>query len=85
MKVRRQIASAAFVALTLCMTSGLALAQEGGEHHGKSWLDLFKTTGFVGYLMLGASIVGTTLLIEHLVTIRREKMAPEALVKQEGA
>ena len=56
----------------------------------KTWLELFETTGPVGYLMLGCSVAGTTLVIEHIVNLRRDKLAPavlagdlEALINEE--
>lgn len=69
------------VAMAMFVLTNPALAQEG-EKHGKSWLELFKTTGFVGYLMLGVSIVGTSLVIEHFVSLRREKLAPPSLAQE---
>jgi biopolymer transport protein ExbB len=72
-------ATAAFLFL---MTAPAAAFQDAAaDAHGntKSWLELFETTGVVGYLMLGCSIAGTTLVIEHMVTLRREKLAPEAV------
>ena len=63
---------------------------EAGGKHKKTWLELFESTGFVGYLMLGCSIAGTTLVIEHIVSLRRDKLAPavlagdlEALINEE--
>ena len=78
--------------LFLCATAlpVLALQEEGGEGNKKTWLELFETTGPVGYLMLGCSIAGTTLVIEHMVNLRRDKLAPtvlagdlEALINEE--
>jgi biopolymer transport protein ExbB len=78
------------LAVFVCL-SGVALAQEEGGHGGgKTWLELFQTTGWVGYLLVGCSIAGTTLVIEHIVSLRREKLAPtvlagdlEALINEE--
>ncbi len=67
-------------ALVLCFIANTAMAQE--EAHGKSWLELFKTTGFVGYLMVGCSVAGTSLVIEHLVSLRRDKLAPASLAQE---
>ena len=71
----RKLLQGALLALALCSAGGLAQAQEVDPHEGpkKSWLELFKTTGMVGYLMLGCSVIGTTLVIEHIVSLRREK------------
>ena len=64
--------------------------EEGGHGNTKTWLELFETTGPVGYLMVGCSIAGTTLVIEHMVSLRRDKLAPavlagdlEALINEE--
>jgi biopolymer transport protein ExbB len=85
MKTTRKIWSALLAAVVLSVCSGTALAQEGelpGGKHKKSMLELFKTTGWVGYLMVGCSLAGTTLVIEHLVNIRREKFAPTPLAEE---
>jgi biopolymer transport protein ExbB len=76
----RQIALP-FVVILLLAGATFA-AQEGEVKVGKkSVIDLFKTTGFVGWLMVGCSVVGTSLAIEHSVNIRREKLAPESLAQ----
>ena len=78
----------------LCATALPVLALQEGEGEGgkkkKTWLELFETTGPVGYLMLGCSVAGTTLVIEHIVNLRRDKLAPavlagdlEALINEE--
>jgi biopolymer transport protein ExbB len=72
-------ATAAFLWFTMAPARAFQEGATDPHKHTKSWLELFETTGLVGYLMLGCSIAGTTLVIEHIVTLRREKMAPEAL------
>lgn len=70
-------------ALAVLLVANTALAQEGDAHAGgKSWLELFETTGFVGYLMVAVSIAGVSLVVEHLVNIRREKLAPASLAQE---
>lgn len=66
-------------AFALVCFAGLALAQEEGPK--KSWLELFQTTGPVGYMMVITSMAGTALVIEHIVNIRREKLAPTPLAQ----
>jgi biopolymer transport protein ExbB len=68
----------------LVLTTGFAFAQEGADPHsgGKSWLELFQATGLVGWMLLLVSIVGTALVIEHLTSIRRDKIAPPDLVDE---
>ena len=81
MKMPRKSLLVGVAVLALFVVAGTAFAQEG-ETQTKSWLALFQTTGFVGYLMLGVSMVGTALVIEHLVNLRREKLAPAALADE---
>jgi biopolymer transport protein ExbB len=66
----------------LTLTSGSLFAQEAAHPPGKSWLELFQTTGIVGYLLLLVSIAGTALVIEHFTSIRREKIAPPDLIDE---
>lgn len=66
-------------AFALVCFAGLALANEEGPK--KSWLELFQTTGPVGYMMVITSMAGTALVIEHIVNIRREKLAPTPLAQ----
>jgi len=92
MKTLRIPKFASSTALAVILLAGGAAAATAAEAEGpkKSWLELFETTGFVGYLMLLASVAGTTLVIEHMVNLRREKLAPamlagdlEALINEE--
>src|SRR5436190_21833192 len=53
-----------------------AFGAEEGHGSKKSILDLFKSTGWVGYLMVLTSIVGTVLAIQNVVEIRMDKLAP---------
>ena len=57
----------AFPLVLFLLTAPAMALQEGGHGNTKSWLELFETTGPVGYLMVGCSIAGTTLVIEHMV------------------
>jgi biopolymer transport protein ExbB len=80
MKTLRYIRLAGALALLLFLIPSPVFAlQEGEEGPKKTWLELFETTGPVGYLMLLVSVIGTTLCIEHIVSLRREKLAPEVL------
>lgn len=47
-----------------------------GHGGGKTILELFKATGWVGYLMVLTSVVGTVLAIQYTVEIRMDKLAP---------
>ena len=71
------------VLLAAVLLPNVAMAQDVDPHaHGKSWWELFKTTGWVGILLLLVSIGGTTLVIEHFVSIKRDKLAPPRLTSE---
>ncbi len=67
-------------AMCFVVFAGAALAQEDVTPD-KSLMELFQTTGIVGYMMLLVSMTGTALVIEHIVNIRREKLAPTPLAQ----
>ena len=75
--IPRVLGAAALLSLVLA-SPVFAMAAQEAEHSKKSWLELFLTTGPVGYLMVLCSVIGTTLVIEHLVNLRRDKLAPDA-------
>ena len=81
MKIQRILRLAGFLPLVLGLLAAPAAAfqEAGGHEKTKSWLELFETTGPVGYLMALVSVIGTTLVIEHMVSLRREKLAPDVL------
>ncbi|MSR61667.1 MAG: hypothetical protein EXS08_16205, partial [Planctomycetes bacterium] len=65
MKLSRILYLIGAAPLLACLLAAPAAAyQEGGEGKGstKTWLQLFETTGPVGYLMAGCSVAGTTLV-----------------------
>jgi biopolymer transport protein ExbB len=79
----RRLLLLGLVALAFCVLSPYALAATQAEHvPGKSWWELFKTTGVVGIILLVVSIAGVTLVIEHFTSITRERLAPSDLVDE---
>ena len=78
MILRKRINVLALMSLVLLL-SGTAFAAEEQAVHKKSMMELFEATGLVGYLMVACSIVGTTLIIEHVINLRRNKLAPDDL------
>src|SRR5262245_66423087 len=46
------------------------------EHHTKSAAELFAATGWVGWLLVGVSVCGVALTIEHFVNLRADVLAP---------
>lgn len=90
MNYLRKLKAMATFAWVFLVTSSYALAQEAGAHKGRTVMELFETTGPVGYMIVGCSIAGTALVIEHMFSLRREKLAPtefaadvEALIEEE--
>ncbi len=73
------------LAIAFVAFAGIALAQAGDDafHSApkRTWWQLFQTTGPVGWMMLATSMTGTALVIEHIVNIRREKLAPTPLAQ----
>ncbi|MSR37678.1 MAG: MotA/TolQ/ExbB proton channel family protein [Planctomycetes bacterium] len=70
----------AFAALALFLTSSLLSAQ---EHEGsKTAWELFQSTGWVGMLLVGVSMLGTYFSIENFASITREKLAPPQIVDE---
>ncbi len=66
------------------LVADAAFAQETGgiPHKGKSVFELFKATGFVGILLLLLSIAGFSLVIEHVVNLRQDKVIPPDVIGQ---
>ena len=68
-----------FVLWLVSPQDAFAQAAEG-EHGGKSWFELFKTTGAVGILLLLCSIIGTALLLQYIITINEQNLMNPQLV-----
>jgi biopolymer transport protein ExbB len=68
-------------AMSFVVFAGAAMAQGELEGSNKSAMELFQSTGLVGWMMVLVSMTGTALVIEHLVNIRREKLAPTPLAQ----
>jgi len=79
--MRKRIQHVLMPLLFLFLAASAQAAQEG-EHQGKSMMELFESTGLVGYLLVGCSVIGTTLVIEHIVNLRRTKLAPEDVAEE---
>jgi biopolymer transport protein ExbB len=80
-KLVNLLVMAGMVTLVLWMAfpqDAYAQAAEGG--HGKSWFELFKTTGVVGILLLLCSIIGTALLLQYVITITEPNLMNPQLV-----
>ncbi|MBI1850774.1 MAG: MotA/TolQ/ExbB proton channel family protein [Planctomycetes bacterium] len=83
MKANRKALLISLALLFLFVVAPIAFGAEGEPNiQKKSWLQLFETTGFVGILMLVVSMIGTALVIENSVNLRREKLAPTPLAQE---
>src|SRR5438093_1367398 len=78
------IASCAMLLVTFCFTVAYAAQEGGGETEvvRKSWFDLFKSTGFVGILLVLTSVIGTALLIQYMVNINETKLGNPTLLSE---
>jgi biopolymer transport protein ExbB len=74
-----------FFIFSAVVASVYAAPAGGGEEvvkESKSWLDLFKSTGFVGIILVCCSIAGTALTIRFFVEIKEEKLMPIQMVQE---
>jgi biopolymer transport protein ExbB len=87
MKSSRKTLLVTLAVVALAVLSSAAFAEEGApaEGHKKSVLQLFESTGLVGYLMVALSIAGTALTIEHVINIKREKISPPEVSEELSA
>lgn len=71
------------VAAFACFVLASSAMAEDAFHTApkKTWWQLFQATGPVGWLMVLTSMTGTAFVIEHLVNVRREKIAPTPLAQ----
>jgi len=69
--------------LVVFTTAGVAVAQDDAiEASGVTIGQILNNAGIVGYLIILLSIVGLSLIIEHFVSIRRDKLAPPEIVDE---
>jgi len=57
-------------------TRFLFLAQDEGAAQGASWLRIIQAGGLVGYLIIGLSVVMLTMIVLHVIQIRRSALVP---------
>lgn len=83
MILRSRIAFA--LVLTLICVGLFSTDAFAAEGHGtKGIKELFAATGWVGWLMVLTSVIGTVVLIQNILEIRMEKLAPPSLTKDIG-
>lgn len=81
MNLSRKLQTAGLALVSFLMMASVSFAAEESVAHKKTLGELFAATGWVGYVMVVISVVGTAIFIENIVNIRREKLAPTALTE----
>ena len=83
--VRKLMPYVSVVLAIVCFAGAAYAMQEPGVDQAvtkKSWFDLFRSTGFVGILLVATSMIGTALLIQFLVTMSESKLENHAVVAE---
>lgn len=70
------------VALVVTGSAGVAFAQDEVVAGNVTIGQILGNAGPVGYLIILLSVVGVSLIIEHFVSIRRDKLAPPEIVDE---
>jgi biopolymer transport protein ExbB len=78
-RVQRAAAPAFAFGLTFVATAAPTLAQSKSE---KSFSDVFKDAGPVGLVIMLLSVVALALIIENIVSLKRDKLAPPELIDE---
>ncbi|KAA3608155.1 MAG: MotA/TolQ/ExbB proton channel family protein [Planctomycetota bacterium] len=70
--------------LCFLMTQGALFAQEGAptETESTGFFGAISKGGAIGYVIIGLSVVAMTLVIEHFVNIKRDKLAPPEAIDE---
>ena len=67
---------------TLAIASAMATPLFAEEVGGGSALDVFTKSGVIGILIIVLSVVALAVIIENMVTLKREKLAPPELIDE---
>jgi biopolymer transport protein ExbB len=70
--------------LTPLLLAATATAQQAGEQTTSSSTmgDMFENAGLIGYVIVGVSVVALALIIENMMTIKRDKLAPPDVIDE---
>jgi biopolymer transport protein ExbB len=68
--------------MTLLLAPSLVLAQESSGRQHMNLLEMTKAGGWVGALIILASLIAVALIIEHAITLRRASLLPGHFVTQ---
>lgn len=76
--------SPVFAGIALLGTSAFAQGEGGGETEERPSMmqDIFENAGLIGILIMVLSVVALALIIEHIMTLKRDKLAPPHLIDE---
>jgi biopolymer transport protein ExbB len=69
-------------ALAAFLATARTAAAQGESSGGISFGEAIEASGIVGFVIIGLSVVALALVIEHFISIKREKLAPPELVDE---
>lgn len=72
------------LALALCVLALPLLAQDGGEQvQGENLFSLIiRAGGAIGFIIIGMSVIGVALIVEHAINVTRDKLAPPEVIEE---
>ena len=82
LKVKLAAVAAPVLALALTMGSALAQGAAQGGVPSPTLGTLIKDSGVIGLLIIALSIVALAIVIENLVSLKRDKLAPPELIDE---
>lgn len=72
----------ALTGVFLTASSAFAQETEAAETSGTSFFDAIKAAGPIGAVIIAMSVVAMALVIEHFMTLKREKLAPPEVIDE---
>lgn len=80
--MRNMLQSWTRTAIAIALMAIPALAQGETQAEPQSWLDLIVVGGGpIGLIIIGLSVVGMALIIEHAINVSRDKLAPPDVIE----
>jgi len=67
---------------TLVFAGNIFAQDDAAKDDGASFIDAIQQAGAIGYLIILMSVVAMALIIEHFMTLKREKLAPPEVIDE---
>jgi biopolymer transport protein ExbB len=80
--LQAKLLMSALPVITLVMTSGVALAQDSKPGQNETIADLLRASGVIGLCIIALSVVALAIIIENIVSLKRDKLAPPELIDE---